>query len=208
LKVPLVLAYDECTAPNTTHAPPLELDACSPPTRTSPLLTMSSLGRGRGSLLLKAIPGLPGTTADEADVSIRARATDVVCATGQPQPACATPGSDYSGQLLLRLGLRITGHGSPFADTPGTVQDYSLPATFDCTPTPGPAGGACALDTTVEALLPGFPKEGALTVMSLLSVDVLDPGADGVFSYGSGCPPHDCNTGDESKFLTGGLFTP
>jgi hypothetical protein len=207
LKVPLVPAYSECTAPNSEHVAPLALAACSPPTGTSPLVTMSPLGRGRGSVLLKAIPGDPDTSADEADIAISARATDVVCATGQA-PGCPGPASDYSGQLLLRLGFRITGYGSPFADTPGTVQDYVLPSPFNCYPTPGAAGSTCALDTTIDALIPGFPKEGALTVMSLLSVEVLDMGADGRFTYGSGCPPYDCGSGDENTFLTEGLFTP
>jgi hypothetical protein len=206
-RVPLVPAYNECTEPNSVHVAPLALAACSPPTRPSPLVTMSAAGRGRGSVSLKAIPGQPETSADEADLTISARATDVLCETGQA-PGCPGPVADYSGQLLLRLGLRITRFGSPFADTPGTAQDYVLPLTLNCNPTPGPAGSNCAMDTTTDALYPGFPKEGALTVTSLLSVDVYDAGADGYVSFSSRCPPFECGTGDENLFMTQGVFTP
>lgn len=205
-RVPLVPAYRQCSAPNEVHADPQELFACNPPTQESTLLTTSSVGRGRGFVTLKATLGDSSTSADEADIALSARVTDVLCKTAQGSLSCPGPGAEYTGRLLLRLRFRVTDHGNPSADIPATLMDFPLYGSLECEPTPGLAGGNCSLNTTLFAVWPGFPKEGAQTVFSLLSVEVLDPGGDGYIDLG--CPPYPCGSGDENTFLTQGLFTP
>ena len=42
LRVSLVPAYAHCTAPNRTHGPPLAFGSCSPPSQTSPNVTVGT----------------------------------------------------------------------------------------------------------------------------------------------------------------------
>ena len=209
VNVPLVPAYRNCATPNARHAPPLDLQSCSPPAQGSPLVTISNAGRGRGKLRMQTVAGNPGTATDEADVNVNVVATDVLCATGQA-PGCPGPVADYSGQLLLRIGVRLTDRANPFDGVTGTVWDnlrFELP--LDCTPTPGAAGSICKSSSSLDAILPGTLKEGARSVMSLFSIEVLDAGADGSLDTHTAtpCPPR-CGSGDENPFLVQGVFTP
>ena len=68
--------YDECTAPNRTHGPPLDSPSCNPPSRTSDHLTVGTADsngqvvRYEGHVRLNTIVGNPAPPADEADVAI------------------------------------------------------------------------------------------------------------------------------------------
>jgi hypothetical protein len=174
---------------------------------------MSGVGRGRGTLLAEAIPGDPTTDADDADLGLSLKVTDVLCANGAVV-GCSGTLSDYGGQLLLSMDFRLTDRANPFPDVAGTTGDSLSPYSFlaepiGCTPTPGPAGSTCTLSTSADSILPGFVGEGRRGVLSLLSIEVFDAGPDGdliPFSESS-CPPY-CGTGDESMFLTQGIFTP
>jgi hypothetical protein len=204
LRVPLVPEYERCTDPDATHAPPLELEACSSPRLSSDLLTTSRAGRGGAFAKLTVRAGDPQTAEDEADIGIAATATDVR----------STSGGDYTGRLVLSTALRITdtANGAP-ADVPATVRDLELGIPVDCVGTPSPdVGGTCNVDTTADTLVPGFTREGARAILSSFSVKLLDAGADGAIAPGSdpvglGCPPT-CGSGDESVFLRQGLFAP
>jgi WD40-like Beta Propeller Repeat len=204
LRVPLVPAFGQCTLPNSSHVAPLDRPSCTPPLQESPLLTTSTIGRGGGHVKLTVLPGNSSTLADEADVVIKASTTDVVCAV--TAPGCSTPGADYSGQLVLRLDIRLTDQASTVGvgAAPATVQDTDLSAPVDCSANGQPIGASCSLATTADTLLPGFAKEGKRSVISTMSVSLRDAGTDG--SVGS-CPPT-CGTGDESVFERQGLFTP
>jgi Tol biopolymer transport system component len=210
LRVPLVPAYVQCTTAtqNSNHVAPLALDSCAPPVQQSTLLTTSTQGEGNGHVRLAVLPGAPSTFADEADVAIAARATDVVC-VAVVFAGCSAPGEDYTGPLLLRLGIRLTDQASTIGAgaASATVEDTAFSAPVSCSVTADPpdVGSSCALSVTADTLVPGFAKEGRRAVMSMLSIALQDPGTDG--SLGAGCPPA-CGTGDESAFLTQGLFTP
>jgi hypothetical protein len=200
LRVPLVTAYGACTSPNSTHVAPLASPACSPPAQQSGELTNSTIGRGSGFARLRAILGNPATPANEADVRIEAVVTDVLRRSN---------GADYTGQTALEVGLRITDRGSgSFETTPATVQDTTFAVPMPCVAHSGLVGGSCEVNVSVNSLVPGYAKEGALAVMSVRSLRMLDAGADNSFTPPSGSCPPTCGSGDESTFLQEGLFTP
>jgi TolB protein len=200
LRVPLIPEFRQCTSPNSNHAPPLDLDSCEPPQRDSFLLTMSDTGMGQGFARLVAQPGNPATPADEADVGLTVSASDVITAIN---------GSDWTGKTIFRTQIRITdGANGPFETLPATVADAAFSLPLDCVATPSsPAGASCDAATTFDTVLPGFVREGARTIISSLSLQLLDVGLDGSIGAPASCPPT-CGTGDERIFLRQGVFTP
>ena len=74
LRVPLVPAYQPCTAPNSSHGAPLAFGSCKPPAATSPILSTGTPDANGahsnmvGALQLDSIAGDPGSAANEADV--------------------------------------------------------------------------------------------------------------------------------------------
>jgi WD40-like Beta Propeller Repeat len=199
MRVALIPAYSQCTSglQNSNHVAPLALDSCAPPTPFSQLLTTSTTGLGSGFARLVALPGVIATPEDEADFRIEANAIDV---------RNASDGSDYTGQLLLELGTRITDKRSGFGGVPATVADAALSFPLSCTATATAAGGECSLSTTADTVLPSLVIERKRTVLSLRSLTVRDAGADGSVNE-AGCPLA-CGTGDEQTFLDQGVFAP
>jgi hypothetical protein len=200
LRAPLVPEYAQCTAPNSQHVAPLNVGACSPPSQDSALLTTSTIGKGSGFVSLKVQPGDPSTSADESDVAFSTTVTDVRQAAG---------GGDYTGQLVVKARLRMTDTANgPTQSTAATVQDFDFAIPVSCVASPNATlGSACSEDTTLDALVPGFAKEGERTIIDALSLFVQDMGADGDIDPGSSCPPT-CGTGDEGTFLREGVVTP
>ena len=76
MRVPLVPAFERCTAPNRQHGAPLAFGSCAPPLQSSSALTVGTPdanGKGAAStgfLLLDVRVGDPSTTVDEADVGL------------------------------------------------------------------------------------------------------------------------------------------
>ena len=200
LRVPLVPEYAPCTSPNAAHAAPLDLAACTPSVLESSQLRTSSVGRGNNFVKMTVLPGDPGTAADEADIALTAQVTDV---------RIQSNGFDYTGQVLLRADLRQTDRANePFTTSAGTVEDFGMSVPIDCTAQAEVGlGSSCSLATTLDTLVPGFAKEGKRTILSALSVSVLDAGPDANVSPPSGCPPA-CGTGDESVFMREGVLLP
>lgn len=208
LRVPFVLAYNSCVAPNSTHTPPLNLPACTPPVRSSTELTMG-IAKSSGFAKIRVLPGNLATPEDEADISISIFASDV---------RRASDGLDYTGQLIQTSAMRLTDQANGTTQEGiGTIQDFEFSAPVDCVATPQPdpqipntRGSNCSTDTTVDALVPGAAKEGKRMVMSLQSIELLDLGPDGIMTPpppGLGCPPR-CGSGDEKPFMVEGVFTP
>jgi hypothetical protein len=96
------------------------------------------------------------------------------------------------------LALRITDryNGAEF-DEPATVTDTDIPVNIPCAATPGPEGGLCAVQTSINSLMPGTVLHGNRTIWELGQVSVYDGGADG-----------DADTADNSLFEVQGTFTP
>jgi len=195
----LVPAYAACTSPNRTHGAPLASGSCAPPAQQSSYLTVgtpdangaqaSSMGR----VVVKVIPGDPGTPGDQADLALSAALTDV-----RNRPAL----TDYSGQLQARLSVRATDLQNPPASgggsSAGTVQDFQFTFTVPCATTADPSvGSTCALGTTADAVTPGAIAESMRTIWQLGQVEVLDGGADGMAS-----------TADNTVFARQGVFVP
>jgi hypothetical protein len=67
-------------------------------------------------------------------------------------------------------------------------------------------GGDCALNTTLDALIPGVVAEGSRAIWQLGQVEVRDAGPNGT-GYGAGCP-RTCGDGDEQTFMRQGVFVP
>ena len=209
VRVPLVPAYQECTAPNRTHGPPLAFDSCNPPqealaadgsSRYATIGTPDVNGhptRSQGDLFLTPVVGNPSTPADEADVRIRFSLTDVRDA--------ANPSAGYPWSLAIPLPLRLTDRGIGCCAVPGTVRDLRLhtdtamQVEAPCAPAGPGLGATCSVTTTYDTILPGAVLEGKRSLWHLTGpLQVYDSGADGYAS----------STDDNGLVATQGLFVP
>ena len=194
----LVPAFRACETPNRVHGPPLAKPSCAPPAQVSQQLTVGTpdangrQARGRSSARVSVRHGNPATLDDEADVAIKLEVLDVYRRSDL---------SDYAGELDMRVTVRITDRDNrPLIDNSGggTVQDITFTFPGLCTPTVDTTTGAsCAVNTTLDSILPGIVKEGARAVWELDQVQVYDGGEDGHASSG----PNDL-------FQVQGLFVP
>lgn len=197
-RVPLLPAYAACTSANRTHGAPLAFSSCAPPTQQSGFLTVGTpdangnQANSIGSVLLKTVDGDPNNPADEADLRLTASLTDVRNRTGL---------TDYTGQLQVRLPIRITDLDNPppsGGSGAGTAQDGTFAFTVPCTPTPAAAiGSTCSVSTTADAVTPAVIKEGNRTIWQLGQIDALDGGPDGLVA-----------TNDNTVFARQGIFAP
>ena len=192
----LVVAYPRCDAPDGVHGPPLDYASCADPGPESHRLTTGTPdanGRGAnfvGRIRLAVRPGDPGTPDDEADVNLVVAFSDV-----REAPTLA----DYTGELDVNVGLRLTDRLNGTGTEAGTLTDQGLRATVPCAVTVDTeAGSTCELSTTLEALVPGVAVEGARAIWEVGQVIVNDGGSDG-----------DADTsGDNTLFATPGIFIP
>jgi hypothetical protein len=192
LRVPLVPAFRECTAPDLTHGAPLSYGACSSPS-TASLLTVGTpdangvQANSIGSVSYRAIGSGPST---QPDVSVVVSIADVRRAGDL---------SDYTGELQLRGSLRITDRLNGVAgDEAGTVQDTELPAAIPCAATESASiGASCHLSTTVNSLTPGAVVGGKRAIWQFGAVQIYDGGTSGT----AGAP-------DAQLFESQGLFVP
>lgn len=188
----LVPAAQACTAPNRQHGPPLAYGSCNPVQPGSPNLTAGvgdgnpALAKSVGFLRLGVAAGAAGPP-DDSDVSILFSLTNVMNKLSL---------SDYTGELQVRLGARITDREGTVAST-GVDYPYSFKvpcaATADTT-----LGGACTLSSSFDAVLPGSGYEGGRTIWALDQVRVLDGGPDDVADTES----------NNSLFMKQGVFVP
>jgi hypothetical protein len=147
-----------------------------------------------GFVQFASILGNPTTPEDEADVRIRASQTDV----RYHNPTTGYP--DYPGELLLVVNLRTTDFFNAGGGTDGsaTVVDFPLRVVVPCTPTATSEGATCGVDTTADAVVPGFVRERERTVWQLGQVVLNWEGADG----------NPNTVEDNQPFVAAGLFVP
>jgi hypothetical protein len=195
LRLSLVPAAQECTAPNRTHGPPLGFGSCNPPQRASSYLTVGTPdanglpAASTGSMKASVMVGNPSTGTDEADVLLSLSLTDVRLAADL---------TDYAGELSAQFALRRTDKQSqPFNSTPGTMVDLTFSFDAICTPTAGSAGADCSAQTSADALVPSTVQEGRRAIWELGQGRVFDGGPDG-----------DTATQDNTLFAVGGVFVP
>ena len=189
LRVSLVPAYAQCTAPNRQHGPPLAHPSCAPARPESDSLTVGTpdangkASEFTGHTRFNVIAGDPGTTDDEADVQLEVSLAGV-------REAGAL--NDYAGDVLLRTDVRITDRRSGDGlDEPATAVDIPFPAIAPC------AAGRCSLTSSLDAIMPGTITEGSRALWQLGAIEVLDGGSDG-----------DVRTQPNTLFARQGLFVP
>ena len=209
----LLPSYNACSAPNRFHGPPLSSASCTPPSRSSSVLTVGTPDanglpvKSTAFLRLKVMVGDENNSVDDADVGVTFTATDIRCAA--TNAACpGGSGSDYIGKLLATASLRVTDKFNGASQTEdGTMADTSLKLPVTCVATgDATVGGNCALNTTLDALIPGIVPEGVRSVWQLGQIEVRDPGPNGT-GFGAGCPSA-CGDGDEQTFMRQGVFVP
>jgi hypothetical protein len=180
VQVSLVPAYDQCTASNRTHGPPLAFSSCSPPQQSSTQLTVGSApAKSTAYVRIGARIGDPGTPADEADVHMHGVITDVRLASDL---------SDYTGDLEISFQVQITDkNNTPHPGGPGaaTVQPFTHSQPISCAATADTTVGAtCQFQTTVEALIPGAVTEQKRSVWELGQIAVNDANGDAFLRQG------------------------
>jgi hypothetical protein len=143
-----------------------------------------------GSLILNVKPGNPVTPVSEADLLADLSITDVRN-TGTLD--------DYAGNIQATMLLKITDRwNDPGGGEQATMQDIPFPVDADCTPTAATSiGSACAVSTSINALVPGAIQEGKRAIWELGQIQVSDGGPDG-----------DVTTADNSLFAVQGVFAP
>jgi TolB protein len=200
VRVPLVPAYRPCKTGNRTHGPPWVYPSCNPPKAYSRYLTSGSPDvNGAGANMtafakITGIPGNAGTPADEADVRLQLKISDVRKKSDL---------TDYTGQLRMRAEFRrqtdkenAVGAASP--TEAATLTDAAWNFTVQCAATADTSiGSNCDLTTTRDAITPGSIKESKRLVVGLGRIQVWDGGADGQNS-----------TQVNDLFLTQGIYIP
>ncbi len=223
-------AFAQCTAFDTSHAPPHAYGSCSSVALESATLTTNSSGAGSGFFRLDVMctngqtpPCTPTDGTDSEDNRVVSNNSDVRCAVGGI-PGCTSAGADYTGKLLLQLGLRVTDHASNVTACdnglgnppciPATVRDFTFSVPVQCNNNGGVNGATCNVNTTLDALEPGTVKEFQRAVTGITSLKVVDSGPDGLINpspvddpLGLGCPSV-CGTGDETPYQRMGYFNP
>jgi hypothetical protein len=207
VQVPLVPAYNPCTAPNRMHGPPLASPSCNPPAQASSFLTVGTpdangaVANSQGYAQLKVFPGA------FENVVIGARMSDVRCRPGSGVTACGNAnsegGPDYVGELEGEATIRITDHFNAVdpggGNDPATLVDIPLPFNLYCTNTADTAiGGDCNIN--LYCPLPdgcSSVRDGDRTVVGITQIRVFDGGPDGIVA-----------TDDNTLFAVQGVFVP
>ena len=145
VRVSLTLAYNQCTAPDRTHGPPLAFPSCASPQKSSAHLTVGTgdsnglPARNEGSLTLNTLVGAPGGP-DDADVRLDLFMDDVF----------TNALADYGGEIRAHVALRITDK--------------------DNTPHPGGPGAATTTEIPLDVIAPcvcvASPQDGSVCSVS------------------------------------------
>jgi hypothetical protein len=190
----LVPVFQPCVAGgNGSHSPPFAVGSCSPP---QTLGTAHIGSQGAGAAQLDVVPGDPSTATDEADINLTGSLTDIRSgsATG-PDYTPNASGPDLT--LVTRLRLTDLSNG-PLGNDPATAMEVDFSAPVDCATTADPAVGAsCGLNTSADAVMPGFVKESKQMTIQVFRVRVNDAGVNG--------SPGDS---DDTLFAQQGIFVP
>ena len=201
MRFSLVPAYNQCTAPNRTHGPPLAFGSCNPAVPSSSFVTIGS--QSVGSLRIEVVVGAPGPP-DDSDVIIKPSISDVRCkgATTSCGSANATGGPDYTGELQGNAMVRVTDHWNAASagggTDPATVVDIPFPMSMSCTSTADTSIGSLCKEPSATCL-GCFPSyEGKRTLAEVTQIKVYDGGADGIVSTADG----------NTLFAVQGLFVP
>ncbi len=165
LKVDMVSAYNQCTAPTQTHRPSLALPACIPvlSTGNNPTTTYTFGPKGKMSIQVQSGNG---------DVKISVNGSDIL-KNGTP----AT--SPIFGGMLATADLRVTDTAcGPGFNVPCTVVDFPFPVWITCT------NGSCKTKTTANMAIPGAVHAGDAANIELSQFTIFDDDGDAAFRMG------------------------
>ena len=153
LRTPLMPAYKQCTSPNSQHVTPLAEFVLRPTRARVQHIDHGNHGQDDRYGPLDTVPGNTGTPADEADVRVNVSTTDV---------RKQADGTDYAGNLIFRLALRVSDRGTGTSEgLSGTVGDSDISLPINCTTTgDSTIGSSCSINTTIDTLVPNFAREG------------------------------------------------
>jgi hypothetical protein len=194
MRLSMVPAFNQCSAPNRTHGPPLAFPSCNPPVQSSTAITVGSpdangaAANSIGSIRISVVAGAPGLPED-SDVNLTSNATDIRCKAGTAAcgSANAADGADYTGEMQGNATIRISDHFNAVAPGGGTdaatVIDIPFPVNATCTATTSTSIGAtCGVVTTANAVVPGAVKDTKRAVVEIGQLQVIDGGPDGLVS--------------------------
>jgi hypothetical protein len=206
---PSVITFNQCTAPNRTHGPPLAFASCNPPVQTSQHVTVGTPdangapANSTGSLRMKVKVGTPGPP-DDSDIELTGSITDVRCKAGTAACGSANTagGPDYTGELQGSATVRVTDHFNAVAPgggtDPATMIDVPFPVNAACASTTlTTIGATCSIATTANAVVPGAIKDGKRANIEIGQVQIIDGGTDGLVG-----------TAPNTLFATAGVFVP
>jgi hypothetical protein len=194
-RVPMVVAYEECTSPDSEHQGALAGGSCTAHDPKSDFVTIRDADgttHSSGFVRFNVQPGTPPTSDEDADIELAARVTDVRSKADL---------SDYAGELQGQVQLRVTDkHNGSSGVESATVEDLAFDFAVPCAPTvDDPAiGSECSISTTFDGVTPGVVIEGRRSNWGLGPVRFFDGGGDGLAA----------TTGDNTLFETQGLFIP
>jgi hypothetical protein len=192
LRASMVPAFNQCTAANRTHGPPLAFPSCNPPVQSSTSVTVGeptangAAANSVGFIRISVLVGTPGPP-DDSDVNLVMSITDVRCKAGNAAcgSANAADGADYTGELQASAQIRISDHFNAVAPgggtDPATVIDIPFPVNAACTASASTSiGSTCGFTTTANTVVPGAVKDGKRAVVEVGQLQVIDGGSDGV----------------------------
>jgi hypothetical protein len=190
MRISLVTANDQCTAPNRTHGAPLAFPSCAPFHLSSHRLTVGTGDSNGKDAFMQAFIRLD---VGGGDVHVHAFLNDIF----------NKDLSDYTGGLRASLPIQVTDKNntpSPFPTGAATTEGFPFEFDLGCTATPAdPAKGSdCVLDTTFDALVPGAVSAGKRAIWALGQAKVYDGGTDG----------DPATTADNTLFAVEGVFVP
>jgi hypothetical protein len=121
-----------------------------------------------GGIRFLVVTGNTNTDANEADVKTIFSMTDI-----RNNPSL----SDFTGQLQVEVPLQITdSYNADENPEMGTAQSVNLQIPVNCTATADTSiGGACSINSTMNAIIPGAVLENKRNNWQLGQVTVKDP---------------------------------
>ena len=211
IRVSLVPAYDQCTAPNRTHGPPLAFPSCHSPAQSSGHVTVGTPdangapAKSSSFIRYRAHHGIPGPPGDDANVMVTMEITDVRCTAAATTCGSANAGGgpDYTGELEAVATVRITDHFnnvSPGGGTnPATVTDFPARIKVTCASTADPSVGAsCVISTEQQLFFPASLDDKRM-VIEFGQISIRDGGPDGLVAT---------DPQDNAEFMRQGVFIP
>jgi hypothetical protein len=185
-------AFRSCSAPNGAHGAPLAFPSCAPPQPTSDYVTVGtpdSNGAGTNFIGESRLVTVPG------DVKVTVTLSDIRC-TDSASACTGGALSDYTGPMRLALPMRLT---DSYVKGLAATSEGTASVPIPCSPTAATnVGSSCAVDTTINSVLPGAVRAGSRAIWELHQLQVWDSGQDGLLS----------TRDDDTLFATEGILIP